>query len=78
MDVTVVVKESLHARPAAVFVQAVLDSGQAVGIARPGDGVVADARSILSVLALDVRGGERVVLSGGPADVLERLAGMLT
>ncbi|WP_246001934.1 HPr family phosphocarrier protein [Allorhizocola rhizosphaerae] len=72
----VVVKESLHARPAAVFVQAVLDSGQAVGIARPG-GAAADARSILSVLALDIRSGERVVLSGGSRDVLDRLAGVL-
>ena len=69
----------LHARPAAVFVQAVADSGLPVRIARPG-GQEADARSILSVLALDFRHGDEVVLTAtGPraGEVLQRLATVL-
>ncbi len=77
MEMTVVVRECLHARPVATFVRAVLDSGEPVGIARPG-GPAADARSILSVLSLDIRSGEQIVLSGDSADVLARIARVLT
>jgi len=51
----------LHARPAALFVQAVTAAGVPVTVGRPG-GEPADARSILAVISLDVRGGEQVVL----------------
>lgn len=78
--VTIAAPEGLHARPAALFVQAVTASGAAVTIARPGSGEPADARSILSVLSLDVRQGEEVVLRAdgtGAEAVLHRLAALL-
>lgn len=69
-------KAGLHARPAAVFVKAVQDSGQDVRIGRPG-GSLADARSIVSVLALDIQPGEAVVLSADDERLVRRLAGLL-
>lgn len=76
MELRVRVKESLHARPAATFVRAVLDSGLPVRIGRPGD-EPADARSILSVLALDIRHGEEVMLTAPSRELLENLAALL-
>jgi phosphocarrier protein len=70
----------LHARPAALFVQAASRQPVPVWIAKPGQDR-ADARSILSVLALDARGGDEVVLSaeGEGADVvLDELAELVT
>ena len=55
-------KVGLHARPAAMFVQAAAKQPVKVTIAKVGGDPV-DARSILSVLALDARGGEEVVLA---------------
>jgi len=52
----------LHARPAALFVQTAAAQPVKVTIAKPG-GKPADARSILSVLALDARGGDEIVLA---------------
>jgi phosphocarrier protein len=52
----------LHARPAARFVQAVIESGERVTIRRPSGPPVA-AGSILSVLSLGIGGGEQVVLT---------------
>jgi phosphocarrier protein len=52
----------LHARPASLFVQAAGQQPVPVSIAKEG-GLPVDARSILMVLGLDVRGGETVVLS---------------
>lgn len=77
--VTVGSKVGLHARPAALFVQAVAKAGVPVFIGRPGQ-TPADARSILSVLALDARGGDEVVLTaeGDGADAaLEALAALV-
>jgi phosphocarrier protein HPr len=54
-------KVGLHARPAALFVQAAAKQPVKVTIAKDGKAPV-DARSILAVLSLDVRGGEEVVL----------------
>lgn len=81
--VTVAAPEGLHARPAAVFVKAATATGAAVTIARPEGGTAADARSLLSVLALDVRHGEEVVLRTdctGPESVaaLDLLAALLS
>jgi phosphocarrier protein HPr len=62
---TVVVgpKLGLHARPAALFVMAASAAQPiAVTIGRPGE-VPVPANSILSVLALDAKGGQTVVLS---------------
>ena len=46
---TIAAESGLHARPAAMFVQAASKSGLAVKIGRPGEEPV-DARSILSVM----------------------------
>jgi phosphocarrier protein HPr len=69
----------LHARPAALFVQAVAKAPVRVFIAKQG-GEPVDARSILSVLGLDARGGEVVVLSAdgdGAEKVLDDLAAIV-
>jgi phosphocarrier protein HPr len=55
-------KVGLHARPAALFVEAVSRQSVKVTIAKPGAKPV-PANSILSVLALDARGGEEVILA---------------
>ena len=71
----------LHARPASLFVQAAAKAPVPVFIAKQG-GEPVDARSILSVLGLDARGGDTVVLSadgaGADADtVLDELAAIV-
>ena len=69
----------LHARPAALFVQAAARQPVKVKIAKGGSDPV-DARSILSVLALDARNGEEVVLSAegeGDERALAELAELL-
>lgn len=69
----------LHARPASVFVQAAAKAPVPVFIAKPGGDPV-DARSILSVLGLDARGGDTVVLSAdgaGAEAVLDDLAAVV-
>lgn len=58
--VTIASEVGLHARPAALFVKAATETGLAVSIAK-GD-AVADARSLLSLLTLDVRMGDEVTL----------------
>ena len=55
-------KVGLHARPASLFVQAAARQPLAVTIAKDGGDPV-PANSILSVIGLDVRGGDVVVLS---------------
>lgn len=52
----------LHARPAALFVEAATNTGLDVEIARPGEDPV-DATSILGVMALGAKFGEEVVLT---------------
>lgn len=69
-------KVGLHARPAALFVQAASRLPVRVTVAREGGDPV-DARSILAVLGLDVRGGEEVVLAAegdGAEQALDELA----
>lgn len=69
----------LHARPAALFVQAAAKQPVKVRIAKVGADPV-DARSILSVLALDARNGDEVVLSAvgeGDETALAELAALL-
>jgi phosphocarrier protein len=77
--VTVGSKVGLHARPAALFVQAAAKTGVPVFIGKPGE-KPADARSILSVLGLDARGGDEVVLSAegdGAEAALDTLAALV-
>lgn len=79
--VSVGTADGLHARPAALFVKTAAELGVAVRISKPGTNSYADARSILAVLALDVRHGEEVLLfadGDGAEEALDRLAGMLT
>ena len=72
-------RTGLHARPAALFVQAATRQPVKVTVGRDGQPPV-DARSLLSVLALGARHGESVVLSaeGEGADAaVEELAGLV-
>ena len=72
-------KVGLHARPAALFVQAAAAAPVPVTIAKDG-GEPVNARSILSVLALDARGGDEVVLAAegeGADEALEQLVALL-
>jgi phosphocarrier protein len=69
----------LHARPAAVFVKAAAAQPLAVTIAKPGGDPV-PANSILSVLTLDAKGGQEVVLSAegeGADEALDALVELL-
>jgi phosphocarrier protein len=69
-------KVGLHARPAALFVQAASKLPVRVKIAKEGGNPV-DARSILSVLGLDIRGGQEIILTAegdGAEGALEELA----
>lgn len=69
----------LHARPASLFVQAAAKQPVRVKIAKAGGDPV-DARSILSVLALDARHGDEVTLTAegdGAEAALEVLASLL-
>lgn len=69
----------LHARPAALFVQAAARQPVRVKIAKPGGDPV-DARSILSVLGLDARNGDEVVLSAegdGDEAALDEMAALI-
>jgi len=77
--VTVGSKVGLHARPASLFVQAAGRQPVAVTIAKVGGDPV-DARSILSVLGLDARGGEQIVLTAegeGAEQALAELADLV-
>jgi phosphocarrier protein HPr len=72
-------KVGLHARPAAMFVQAAAKQPVKVTINKVGGNPV-DARSILSVLALDARGGDEVVLAAdgdGADQALDELAALV-
>lgn len=69
-------KVGLHARPAALFVQAAARQPVRVTVAKDGTEPVS-AASILAVLGLDVRGGDEVILSAegeGAEAALDELA----
>jgi phosphocarrier protein HPr len=77
--VTVGSRIGLHARPAAIFVQAAAKQPVKVTLGKEGKPPV-DARSILSVLALDARGGDEVVLAAegeGAEEALDALVALL-
>jgi len=78
--VTVGSSVGLHARPATIFVQAAAKQPVKVTIAKPGKDPV-DARSVLSVLGLDVRGGQQVILAAdgdGAEAALDDLTALLS
>ena len=64
-SVVVATQIGLHARPAAVFCKAAAAQPARVTLATT-EGDSADARSMLSVLGLGVRGGQEVTLSADP------------
>ncbi|MBO3745036.1 HPr family phosphocarrier protein [Streptosporangiaceae bacterium NEAU-GS5] len=76
--ITVESEVGLHARPAATFVQTAAKSGMDVTIAKlGGGGQPVSAKSILSVLALDVRQGDTIVIKAegeGADELLDQLA----
>ncbi|MFI6320384.1 HPr family phosphocarrier protein [Nonomuraea sp. NPDC050556] len=74
--VTVVAEVGLHARPAATFVQAATKSAIEVTVEKVGGSPV-NAKSILSVMGLDIRQGETIVIRGegeGAEELLDELA----
>ncbi len=78
--VTVASRVGLHARPAAVFVKAASAATVPVTISKDGKDPVS-ARSILAVIALDVRHGDAVTIAAegaGAEETLDRLAALLS
>lgn len=78
--VTIASSVGLHARPAALFVEAASATGLDVEIGRPGEELV-DATSILGVMALGAKHGEEVVLSAegdGADEALDELVALLS
>jgi phosphocarrier protein HPr len=76
---TIASSVGLHARPATLFVSAVVETGLPVTI-RKGDGAAGNAASILTVMALGASHGETVTLAaeGDGADAaLEKLVQLL-
>jgi len=77
-NATIASGHGLHARPAALFVQAVNDSGIDITIEK--DGREAPAGSILGVISLAVNQGDTVTLSAdadGSEAVLDQLVAFL-
>ncbi|PJM75479.1 HPr family phosphocarrier protein [Bifidobacterium simiarum] len=69
----------LHARPAALFAQAVLESGIDI-VMRHGDQEV-EANSPLSIMTLGVRGGDEVTIAtadDSAEETMDDLAAMLS
>lgn len=78
--VTIASAVGLHARPAALFVQAASESGLDIEIGRNGEDPV-DATSILGVMALGAKHGEEVVLTAegnGADEALDSLVDLLS
>lgn len=69
-------KVGLHARPAALFVQAAAKADGDVTVGKRG-GAPVNAKSILAVLGLDARHGEEVVISASDEALLDELEALL-
>ncbi len=79
--VTIASSVGLHARPAALFVQAATATGLDIEIGRSGQDDAVDATSILGVMALGAKHGEEVeiVADGEGADAaLDSLVELLS
>ncbi|MEV0996724.1 HPr family phosphocarrier protein [Nonomuraea sp. NPDC050202] len=75
--VTVAAEVGLHARPAATFVQRAKLAPMDITVAKSHGGGPVNGKSILAIMALDVRQGESVVISAegeGSDEVLDELA----
>ncbi len=78
--VTIASSVGLHARPAALFVEAATNTGLDIEISKDGDDPV-DATSILGVMALGAKHGEEVTLTAegdGAEEALESLVVLLS
>ncbi len=78
--VTIASSVGLHARPAALFVQAATATGLPIQIGRTGEEQV-DARSILGVMALGAKHGEEVTVTAdgdGAESALDELVALLS
>ncbi|MDA8371315.1 MAG: HPr family phosphocarrier protein [Nocardiopsaceae bacterium] len=76
--ITVESEVGLHARPAALFVEAASKAEGNVTVAK-GGGAPVSAKSILAVMGLDVRNGDEIVISAdgdGAEELLDTLAGI--
>ncbi len=65
----------LHARPAAMVAQEAAKLATVVRLGREG-GTAVDARSVLSILTLDARQGDELVLSAEGPDALEAVVAL--
>ncbi|MDR2347469.1 MAG: HPr family phosphocarrier protein [Bifidobacteriaceae bacterium] len=74
--VTIGSRTGLHARPAAVFVEAVRAAGFPVRVGRPG-GADVNAASILAVMGLGVEHADQVVLTSDSQETVDQLAELL-
>jgi len=77
-EVEVGTELGLHARPAATFAETAAGFRAALTVAKNGSEV--DATSLLLLLTLDVRRGDRLVIRGTGDDAaaaVDRLAGLL-
>lgn len=74
IQVKVTIEGGLHARPAAILVNKVNESGCNVSLQKNGNQV--DARSILSIMTLGVSSGDEITLQVEGQDE-ERVSAML-
>ncbi|MFI6733946.1 HPr family phosphocarrier protein [Nonomuraea sp. NPDC050451] len=75
--VTVAAEVGLHARPAATFVQRAKKAPMDITVTKSHGSEKVNGKSILAIMALDVRQGETVVISAegdGSEEVLDELA----
>jgi phosphotransferase system HPr (HPr) family protein len=72
--------EGLHARPAVLLVRTATELDAKIRIARADDAAAApaDARSIIAVLALGIRAGDRVRIEAEGPDALAALDALAT
>ncbi|MGI5269315.1 HPr family phosphocarrier protein [Nonomuraea sp. CA-218870] len=74
---TVAAEVGLHARPAATFVQTAMKAPMDITVARSTGGDPVNGKSILQIMALDVRKGEQIVIRAegeGSEEILDKLA----
>ncbi|GAA3525865.1 HPr family phosphocarrier protein [Nonomuraea rosea] len=75
--VTVAAEVGLHARPAATFVQRAKQAPMDITVEKSHGGGPVNGKSILAIMALDVRQGETVVICAegdGSEEILDELA----
>jgi len=77
--VTVASTSGLHARPAALFVQACKESGCKI-TAQKGDGKQVNAASVLGVMGLGAKFGDEILLTAdgdNPEEALAKIAAVV-